>query len=216
VSLDRPAPSRDNTAPPFTRGAVRPLECLREGWHLIRDDYWLFLAITAVGALLAGLAPLGLLMGPMMCGMCVCLLRRANGQHVEFAMLFRGFNYFVPSLPAGILVMTATTVLINVVFVLFCAGGIGVIAAQPPGGPPDPSLGWALGALAALLGLSLVLLSVAVGVPFAFTFELIVDRELTGGDALAVGLRAVLANFWGVLWLTVLAELLVWAGMACL
>jgi hypothetical protein len=80
----------------FNRHAVRPIECFREGWRLIKDDYWLFFGITFVGLLIAGVfAPL--LLGPMWCGIDICLLRRLNGRQVRLSNLFEGFNFFGPS-----------------------------------------------------------------------------------------------------------------------
>jgi len=86
----------------FNRRAVRPVECLREGWQLIKDDYWLFLGICIIGVLIAGLVPMGILAGPMMCGINICLLRRMGGRPVKFDMVFRGFDHFLPSLLVGI------------------------------------------------------------------------------------------------------------------
>ncbi len=49
----------------YNRGAVKPLECLRGGWNLIKDQYWLFLGITAVGILIGSFGPMAILLaGP--------------------------------------------------------------------------------------------------------------------------------------------------------
>lgn len=37
---------------PFNRGAVQPTESVRDGWNLIKDDYWLFFGMTLVAALI--------------------------------------------------------------------------------------------------------------------------------------------------------------------
>src|SRR5882724_8478227 len=87
----------------FHRGAIRPVQCVREAWRLVKDDYWLFLGVTLVRVPIASFAPLTLLMGPMMCGIYICLLRRLDGRPIDFSMLFRGFNYFVPSMVVALL-----------------------------------------------------------------------------------------------------------------
>jgi len=38
----------------FNTGVIRPVECMREGWELIKDQFWLFFAITLVGIIIAG------------------------------------------------------------------------------------------------------------------------------------------------------------------
>ena len=80
--------------------AVRPVECLRAGWDLVKGDYWLLLGITFVGGLIAGLAPLGVMMGPMMCGIYFCPVSPGPRPPIRFEMLFDGFEHFVPSLIA--------------------------------------------------------------------------------------------------------------------
>ncbi|MGI8835753.1 MAG: hypothetical protein ACR2H4_03840 [Pyrinomonadaceae bacterium] len=52
--------------PEFRRKAVEPVECIKAGWSLIRDQYWLFVGLTAVGFLIGSFVPLGILLGPMM------------------------------------------------------------------------------------------------------------------------------------------------------
>src|SRR5437660_741121 len=108
--------NRDRFA--FERGVVKPMECLREGWQLIKDDYWLFLGISLVGSLLAGAVP-AILVGPAMCGIHLCLLRRLHGRRVSFDMLFRGFDYFGPSLIATLIIFVPTFVLLIGSYVLF-------------------------------------------------------------------------------------------------
>ena len=38
----------------FNASAIKPVECLKEAWNLIKDDYWLLFAISLVGAMVAG------------------------------------------------------------------------------------------------------------------------------------------------------------------
>src|ERR1051325_6677536 len=81
----------------FRTGVVQPVECLKEGWALIKDQYWLFFGISLVGMLIGSAVPI-VLLGPMMCGIFICLLQRQHNQPVEFGTLFKGFDYFVPGL----------------------------------------------------------------------------------------------------------------------
>ena len=38
--------------PEFRRKAVEPVECIKAGWNLIRNQYWLFVGLTVVGILI--------------------------------------------------------------------------------------------------------------------------------------------------------------------
>ena len=52
----------------FQTGVIRPIECMKEGWDLIKDQYWLILGITTVGMLIGSFIPLGIGIGAMFCG----------------------------------------------------------------------------------------------------------------------------------------------------
>lgn len=203
----------------FKRGAVRPMECLREGWRLVKDDYWLFLGITLVGLIFGSMAPFGILMGPAFCGIHFCLLRRERGRHVSFDMLFRGFDYFAQSLIATLIMVLPMMVLVVVFYLLFMAGIFGTIAAMAgpaPGQPPDPSVIWIFVALGALYTLAIMMISVVFNFFFFFTYPLIVDRGLSGFEAVRLSIRAALGNFFGVVGVVVLTQLLGMLGaLAC-
>jgi hypothetical protein len=194
----------------FNRRAVRPMQCLREGWRLIKDDYWLFLGITFVGSLLGSVA-MGVLRGPATCGIHICFFRREAGQRVTFDLLLKGFDYFVQSLIATLL-MTVPVILLLVpaYFVLI----IGMVVAMPTataqsqGQPPDPSAFFFVMALyAALLSLA-VLVALLFGALFLFVYPLIVDRGLSGIAAMKLSARAALGNPGGVLGIMFLMFLL--------
>ena len=92
-------------SPTFNRGAIRPMQCMSEAWQLIKERYWFFTGLTFVGVLIAGMGPLGILTGPMMCGLFLCLFQHANNREVTFNTLFKGFDFFLPSFIATLLMM---------------------------------------------------------------------------------------------------------------
>ena len=75
---------------PFNRKVVEPVTCLKNGWELIKDQYWLFVGMAAVAVLIGGAVPLGILLGPMMCGQYLTFFRKRRGQPIEFGTLFKG------------------------------------------------------------------------------------------------------------------------------
>jgi hypothetical protein len=203
------------TAPEFERGVVRPLECLGDGWRLVADRYWLFLGITAVGVILGSLAPLGILMGPCMCGIYYCLLRQASRQPVTFDMLFKGFNYFVESLIATLLMLIPMLVLIVPVYLVFFVSLFRMMPVQPQAGPPDPGAIWGFLGTMGLLYLAIFIIAVVVSIFFTFSYPLIVDYGLGGVDAVRASVRAALGNFGGLAGLILLNALLGLAGVLC-
>lgn len=196
--------------PMYRAGAVRPMECIRGGWELVREDYWLFCGVSVVGMLIAGFVPMGILVGPMMCGIYYCLMRRRSGQRVTFDMLFRGFEYFLPSLVAT-LIMTIPVVAVLVPG--YIAVLAGMFAAMPaPGGPPNQQAGEAFLIGFGVFFLAAMVLSLALTILFFFTYQLIVDKRLSGVRAVGTSFRAALANFGGLLLLTLVLWLLSFAG----
>lgn len=84
----------------FTTGQIRPFECFREGWELIKPQYWIIFGITVVGLIIAGFIPFGIALGAAYCGIYFAIFKLIRGERVEFGDLFKGLNYFVPALIA--------------------------------------------------------------------------------------------------------------------
>src|ERR1051325_3628376 len=104
----------------FNRGVISPMECIKEGWALIKDQYWLFFGITLVG-MLVGSAFAIVLLGPMMCGMFICLFHQQRREPIEFGMVFKGFDYFLPAFLVQLLKSIPTIVLLVPFYVVVVA-----------------------------------------------------------------------------------------------
>lgn len=203
---------------PFNRGVVRPIACYKAGWNLIKDRYWLFVGIAAAGILLGSVAPMGLLLGPMMCGIFLCLFAQIRGEKVSLEMLFKGFDYFSQSLIATLVQMVPVFLVILPVYAIFFIMFMSRMNA-PRGrggrGAPtiDPSELVPMFAVICVLVLVVMLVSVVVGALFIFTYPLIVDRRLGALDAIKTSIRAALGNLGGVVGLVGLNLVLAFVGM---
>src|SRR6185436_7088939 len=72
-------------------------------------------------------APLGILMGPMLCGVYLCLFARMRGERIGFDLLFRGFEHFVPSLIATLIQMVPMMLVIVPGYVVMSVAiGVGI------------------------------------------------------------------------------------------
>lgn len=197
----------------YASGAVRPFACLSAGWNLIKDQYWLVFGITLVGILIGSLAPFGILLGPCMCGIFLCLIRKERGQPFTFEMLFKGFDYFVQSLIATLFVMIPIFVLAVPAYLIFV---FSIVVTVPEGpdhhGDVAPLIPLAIG-----IGLVLAFLAIVIllQIAFFFIYPLIVDHGFTGLEAVKNSFRAGFANFGGLLGLTLLNMLLSLVGVMC-
>src|SRR5438477_5741096 len=88
---------------PYRRNAVEPVQCIKAAWALVKDQYWLFVGMGVVGVLIGSAVPMGLLLGPMMCGLYMAFFKHRRREPIEFGTLFKGFDYFAPSLVATVL-----------------------------------------------------------------------------------------------------------------
>ncbi len=183
----------------FNRGVVKPMECFREGWELIKDQYWLFFGITAVGFIIASVVPFCILLGPMMCGIYYPLIEKYEGRQVEFGQLFKGFEKFKPSLIATLpwaiplqLVMIVAYIPLVIAQAMLENRSITVESFFTV-------MAFSLGALA------LVMIVWIFFHPFLmFIYQIISENDISGWNAFKLGCKSVWANLGGVVGLLVI------------
>ncbi|RPI78692.1 MAG: hypothetical protein EHM45_05610 [Desulfobacteraceae bacterium] len=188
------------------------LDYFSQSRDLIRSQYWLFLGLTVVGILLGSLAPLGILMGPMMCGIFLCFLKKECNEELKFEHLFKGFDYFLESFLVTLIYLAfmLAAALPLTVFLILNIGGL-VYAFQQE----DPSLKFiAVGVLTLLVLLSLFLFCF-IAVPMQFSFLLIVERKCKAWDAVKTAFKACWANFLKMTGMGVAVMAFSFAGMCC-
>jgi uncharacterized membrane protein len=200
-----------STAIEFRRNAVEPMECLRAGWNLIKNQYWLFVGMTAVGVIVGSVVPLGILMGPMMCGLYLALFQTRRGQPIEFGVLFKGFDYFGDSVIATLIHMIPIVVIFVPSYILFYIGFF-VMLTQQQGGEPDSGAMLGFFGVFAVFWLFLITVLIVVSVVFTFAYPLIVDRRLSGIEAVKLSVKAALGNFWRLLGLLMMTGLMSFVG----
>lgn len=178
----------------FRTNVIRPVECFREGWELIKDQYWLFFAITLVGMILGGFIPI-IGIGVMYCGIYYCLLEKMNGREVTFDGLFKGFNYLVPSLIATLAIIIPAFISI---FFFYGSMFAVLLAFTNSRGRIDDA---AIPVMFGTIMIEGVVISVLLGCLHAFimfTYPLIVEHNLSGVAAFKISARAVWRNLSGV------------------
>ena len=190
----------------FRRGAVAPMECLKEGWATIKDQYWLFLGICVVG-MLVGSAFAIVLMGPMMCGIFLSYLQHMRGERVTFEGLFKGFDYFGQSIIATLIQAIPALLIIVPIYLVMVVGMVTALSSSPGHEGQEAFMSMLFVGMGVMFA-AIILFSIIAGIFFMFTFPLIVDRRLSGLQAVKTSVRAGLGNFSGVLGLTLLNALL--------
>lgn len=201
--------------PAFSHVHIAPVAYVQEAWVRVKGQYGLFLGVTVVGMLIGGAVPLGILLGPMLCGIYLCYRNQALGKPVAFDQLFKGFDHFGEAFIASLLMVVAGMVVaIPMMLILF----FGIFATAVTGAMGHGAEGVApfMGCAAfGLFFLVIMLLSALISVLFTFSFPLILDRNLKGLDAVKLSFHAAKANLGGLILLALVNGLLSFAGLLC-
>jgi uncharacterized membrane protein len=176
--------------PEFRTGVIRPIEVYKEAWAIMKDQFWLIFAITLVGMLIGSFVPI-VLVGPMMCGIYMCLLDKIDGRPLVFDRLLKGFDHFLSGLIVALVIMVPMVVFIVAIY-------IPMIAMAFAGNAVSEDM-----LLPVIIGI--IIMELVVGIVMmilhsliVFSFLLIVDRGLNGFEAVKLSARAVWANRGGV------------------
>ena len=177
----------------FNTGVINGVEVYKEAWEMIKDQYWLILGITIVGMLIGSAVPI-VIIGPMICGIYLCMFDRMEGREVTFERLFKGFDFFGPSLVVAIVIMVPMFVAIFMIYVPFIA-----TAMAGPRMSESELIPFLIGTL--LVEFVVVFVMVCFHTLLLFAFPLIADRKLGGIDAMKLSIKAVWHNLGGGSWL---------------
>jgi uncharacterized membrane protein len=116
------APEAIPFAPPPTVN-VKIGEWIGEGWRIVSADLVNFAIMALLFVVVSGAVPV-ILQGAMVCGMHVVVMKKMLGHKTEFGDLFKGFNWFVPSLVAALVI----SIFAFIGFVLCIVPGLVVMA----------------------------------------------------------------------------------------
>jgi len=178
-------------------GVIHPVECYKEGWELIKDQYWLLFAVTLVGALI-GVFSMYILLGAMICGIYFCYLQKIDGKTVSIDGLWVGFQKFLPSFVLMLLIMIPLVLVYIVIYVpILMAAMMGSKLSS------DELLQLFVGAI--VVDTVLIVLMTCFHTLLLFSFPLIIDRNLGARQAIVTSAKAVWKNLGGIAGMIVVA-----------
>jgi uncharacterized membrane protein len=82
---------------------ARPGEWIGAGWDIVKADMGNYALMALIFIALNGMVPI-IIQGPLAAGFHIYCMKRILGRPAEFADLFKGFNFFVPTLVASLLI----------------------------------------------------------------------------------------------------------------
>ncbi len=113
---------------------------------------------------------------------------------------------------ATLLHLIPLVIVIVPTYLLFYVGLFGMMAASG-GGEPDPAALLGFFGFMAVVWLVIMVLVIVLSVVFTFAYPLIVDRRLSGLNAVKLSVRAGLGNFWRLLGMLFLTGLVIFVGL---
>ena len=184
----------------FLADRVSSRQMFAEARTLISARYWTMVGICCLGMFISSVGPMGILMGPMTCGIFICFFAMMRNEAPTFSLLFEGFEVFMES-------MVVMLILLGVYFGVGMLSVFVAVGAVIVGGQPGVNLEENIGVVAVGIFLFFGLIiggNFAVVSLLTFRWPLIVDRHLTGLEAAKLSARAVWANLGNVVRLMIL------------
>ncbi|HEV7701583.1 MAG TPA: hypothetical protein VGO43_15235 [Pyrinomonadaceae bacterium] len=195
----------------FQRGAIDAGACVSTGWEMVKSNYGLFLGVSIVAVILSGCIPCVSLfiMGPILAGVYYVVLRQMNGEPVEFGMMFKGFDKFVPLMVIGI-VQSIPEIIGQGLRIGAQVGQIGLNGNrsgrdfqffQQSSGRPELLGGIAAGVLIiiAIVAVIFILFAVVWRFLLFFAIPLAMEHDLGAVDAMKLSAQAAMANVGGLI-----------------
>jgi hypothetical protein len=204
----------------FQTRAIDAQGCVANAWNVITNKFWMYIGVGILTVILIGLIPVLniFLFGPVMGGFFYLVLRDMRGEPVEFGMMFKGFEKFVPLMLAGIVQSIPGIIYQAIQF----ASDVSKIAGSVSNGGVSGDLfqseptGAAAASVSLLTGIVILgfgLLGVAWNLAFSFAIPLIVEHDLRVGDALKTSINAAVENVGGLLLLVLIESGVAILGM---
>src|SRR5258706_8544240 len=210
----------------FIPSAIDAGGCISNAWELVKRNYGLYLGMAIIAVILAGCIPCVslFLLGPVMGGVFYVVLRDMRGEPVEFGMMFKGFEKFVPLIVVGLL-QAIPGIIAQVLRFTVNLGQLGLEGGRRNGSfqflqssGPDFAVAGGVLVIAAIVGVVFMIFSVAWAVAFFFAIPLALEHDIGPIDAIKLSAQAALSNVGGLILLIILEGLVVLLGlvMICL
>ena len=178
------------TGEEFKRGVIQPVQCYKEAWEMIKGQYWMVFATVLVGILVGSIIPF-LIIGPMICGIYLCLFDAYEGKPVDLGKLFKGFDYFLPSLLVTLIIVVPVIFMmvllyIPMLMIMFTGGRIA-----------DEEMLLYIGGML-FVEFIFIIAMVCLHTLVIFSYQLLVDRKTSAWRSITLSARAVWATLGGL------------------
>jgi len=207
----------------FNRGAISAGECVSQAWEMVKRRYWLYVGMAALAFVLTSYLYCisWFLLGPLLGGVYMLVLKDERGEPVEFGMMFKGFEKFVPLMIVGLLQAVPQIILqllgLGMNFAqLFIPRGRGGNPQFFQNSPPDLSAFWAIFGIVMIVWACVMVFAIVWYFIFLFVVPLTMEYDLPPVAAIKLSARAAWANAGGIIVVAILVGLVMLVGTLAL
>lgn len=202
----------------FERGAVAPTECIGNAWTLVSAKFGMYVGMGIITLIMIGCIPILnlFLFGPIMGGFAYVVLRDMRGENVDFGMLFKGFEKFVPLMVIGLIQQAPTAILQILQYVV----DIGRLIGSSRSGFPSngtfyqsQELQGGLIAIIVVVGIAVWVGLLVWNILFQFAIPLAMEHDLAVFDAIKLSFAAAFSNLGWIFLLLILEGLVAILGV---
>ncbi len=194
--------------------------CVGNGWNLVKQNYGMYLGVSLIAIILAGCIPCVslFLIGPIMGGVYYVFLRDMRGEPVEFGMMFKGFDKFVPLMAIGLL-QSIPGVIAQVLRFTVNLGQLGLQGMEDKdisflqSSKPDLAIASGILIIAAIVGLVFMVFSLVWWAVFFFAVPLAFEHDLGPLEAIKLSAKASMSNIGGLILILILEVLVTLLGV---
>lgn len=209
----------------FLRGAISPGECVSNAWNLFTCRFGMYLGIGLLTLILIGCIPFVslFLFGPVLGGFYYVVLRDMRSEPVDFGMMFKGFEKFVPLMVVGLIQAIPGIVLQILQYTVDVARFAGLDKFNPAtrgtfyqSSLPDSEILASLSMVFVIFVIGFSLFSIVWNLAFQFAVPLVIEHDLGVGEAIKYSVSAALGNLGGLILLMIVNTLVAILGVLAL
>lgn len=205
----------------YLPSAIDASDCIGSAWELVKRRLWLYIGVALLTIVLIGFIPFVsvFLMGPVMGGFTYLVLRDMRDEPVDFGMMFKGFEKFIPLMFMG-LIQAIPGIIYQLV------GWVSDInSLLKPSETTDPNFfqtaddPFAFSAFTVafvIMFIGYLLFSVIWSYALIFAIPLLMEHGISIGDAIKLSFGAVFSNLGGLIVLGLLGSLVALLGLLSL
>lgn len=206
----------------FIPGAIDAGGCVSNAWEMLKKNYGMYLGIAIVAMLLTGCIPcLNIfIMGPIMGGVFYVISRDMRGEQVDFGMMFKGFEKFVPLMVIG-LIQSIPGVIAQVLRFSLNMGQLGLGGKNGDyqffqATSDKDILAGGLAVIGVVVGLVFMVIALVWWMIMFFAIPLAMENDIGPIDAIKLSAKAAMSNIGGLIVLMIFEILVVLVGMLLL